>query len=419
VASVKILPRLVKVHQQFDAGRIENIPLHLGRRLASWASHGVDLSGREVAIAIGSRGITDILEIVTVLIDFLRDRGARPFLLPAMGSHGGATAEGQRAILEGYGLTREKLGVEIRSSMDVVEVGATRAGLSVYCDRVATEVDGLILVNRIHAHTDFEARYESGLVKMIAIGLGKRKGAQTIHRLGARGFREEMVHFAEVSIAHLPLLFGIGIVENAYNRTARLEVIDRDRIFEMEPPLLREAKRLQARILLDHLDVLVVGEMGKDISGTGMDTSVIGRRMIFGEPEPTSPRIKRIVVLSLSEKTHGNAVGIGLADICTRRLVERIDFESTYVNTITATSIERGKLPLQAETDREAIEIALDTCWVTDRRKAIMAVIRDTKSLETIRFSEVALPLLQGLDHVEVIGRPEEMQFDDNGTIVL
>ncbi len=411
-------PRLVEVHQRFDRTEVSDPGKRLTAQLEEWSSRGCDLQGKSVAVAAGSRGITGGVEIIRVLISFLKKEGARPFLIPAMGSHGGATGEGQEDILRRYGLTEDSLGIPVRSSMEVVEVGRAPTGLPVYCDAAAAAADGLIIVNRIKEHTDFEAKYESGLVKMMVIGLGKQKGAATLHNLGVRGFREEMARFAEVAIANTPLLFGIGIVENAFNRPAILEVVDRDSIFEREAMLLREAKRLSPGILVDELDVLVVEEMGKDISGTGMDANVIGRRLIFGEEEPASPRYTRIVVLSLSENSHGNAVGIGLADVCSRRLTDRIDLESTYINTITATSIERVKIPLTAETDREAIEIALKTCWVSEHENARMAVIRNTKALETVWFSEGMLPTLQGRDDLQITGPPTEMRFDEDDNLI-
>jgi hypothetical protein len=408
---------VVPVRQVFDARRIEDVRGHLERELAANLPAGHDLSGREIAITAGSRGLADIRTVLSTLIDFLRARGARPFLVPAMGSHGGATAEGQGTILEKYGLTTERLGVPVRSSMEVVEVGRSASGLPVYCDRHAAAADGVVAVNRIKDHTDFEGRFESGLVKILVIGLGKREGARTIHRLGVRGLREEIPRSAEVILSRLPVLFGVGIVENAYGRTARLEVIPAAEIMDREPPLLEEAKRLRPRLLVDELDVLVVEEMGKEISGTGLDCNVIGRRRIAGEPEPRSPRCSRVVALSLTPKSRGNAVGIGLADICTRRLVDAIDFDAMYVNTITATFVERGRIPMTMDTDREAIELALKTCWVTDPERVRMAIIRNTKALETIRLSEALLPALRERDDLRVEGTPEPLRFDESGRL--
>ena len=412
-------PRLVKVRQRFDTSHISDIETHLMNKLETWESAGTGLDGKEIAITAGSRGIADIRKILGVLISFLKSRNAKPFLVPAMGSHGGASESGQKKILEDFGITERALGVPVRNSMEVKRIGKTSTGLPVYCDRFAASAQGLILVNRIKDHTDFEGRFESGLTKMMVIGLGNHKGALTVHNLGIRGFKEELVHCAEVVLDSLPVLFGIGIIENAHNQTAILEVVESPRIFEREPVLLGEAKRLRPKLLLDDLDVLVVEAMGKDISGTGMDTNVIGRRLIFGEPEPVIPRIKRVVVLSLSDNSRGNAVGIGLADICTRRLINKIDFEASYINTITATYVERAKIPLTAETDRDAIEIALNTCWLPDSRKVKMAVIKNTKALDTVWLSEGTLPIIQERDDLQITGSPEEMKFDHRGILVL
>jgi len=416
---VSRFPKLARVEQRFDPKAIDDPGAHLLGALRAWDSGKIDLDGKEIAITAGSRGIADIRTIFQALLDFLVDRGARPFLVPAMGSHGGATAEGQRALLKSYGLDERTLGAPIRSSMETVEVGRTAEGLPVFCDRIAASAHGIVVVNRIKDHTDFEGKYESGLVKMMVIGLGKQQGALAIHRFGIRGFKEEMARCAEVVLSRVPILCGIGIVENAYGKPAIIEVIDRTRILEREPALLAAAKQLRPRLLLDELDVLVVCEMGKDISGTGMDTNVIGRRMIFGEREPDRPKIKRVAVLSLTDHSQGNAVGIGLADICTRRLVSKIDFLQTTVNTITATSIERVKIPLTADTDRDAIEIALNTCWVPDRRMVKLAAIRNTRSLDAIWLSEGILPAIQERTDIRVIDPPREMAFDPSGVFVM
>jgi hypothetical protein len=413
------LPKVIPFRQVFESGQIEDVEDCLHRNLVERIPPEIDLTGKEIAITAGSRGITDIHPILDGLIAFLKDRGASPFLVPAMGSHGGASARGQDEILENYGLTEERFGIPIRNSMEVVEIGRSSSGLHVYCDRSAAAAQGVFVVNRIKDHTDFEGTYESGLVKMLVIGLGKHEGALAIHRHGVRGLREEIPRSAEVFIQTLPLLFGVAIVENAYGRTAFLEVVEGLNILEREPFLLREAKRLRPRILVEELDLLVVEEMGKDISGTGLDCNVIGRRHIFGEREPETPRYKRVVVLSLTEKSRGNAVGIGLADVCSRRLVDRIDFETMYINTITATYVERGKIPITAPTDRDAIEIGLKTCWVPDRDRVRMAIIRNTRRLDTVWFSEEMRPMLSDRDDLRVSGPPTELRFDSTGRLIL
>jgi hypothetical protein len=410
---------LIKVQQVFNHDYIDDIDVHLQNELEMWSSAGFDFTGKEIAITAGSRGIADIRKILTSLISFLKSREAKPFLVPAMGSHGGATDKGQAKILDKFGITEKTMGVPIYSSMEVVELGKTTTGVPVYCDKHAASAQGIIVVNRIKDHTDYESRHESGLVKMLVIGLGKHKGALTIHRHGIKGLKEEIPRYAEVTLNTLPVLFGVGIVENAYGRTAALKVINGSEILEKETELLAVAKDLRPKILVEELDVLVVQEMGKDISGTCMDANVIGRRLIFGELEPESPRYKRVVVLSLTENSGGNAVGIGLADICTRRLMDSIDYNATYINTITATSIERVKIPLTADTDKDAIDIALNTCWVADQQKARMAIIKNTKELETVWFTETMLPRLEAREDIRVIEEPAEMQFSWKGNLIL
>ncbi|MCC7353294.1 MAG: DUF2088 domain-containing protein, partial [Anaerolineae bacterium] len=349
--------------------------------------------GSRVAITAGSRGINNISLVLRTVVDEARARGLAPFLVPAMGSHGGATAQGQLALLAELGVTPERIGAPIHATMDVVELGQTEDGVPVYLDAYAVQADGIIVVNRVKPHTSFIGAVESGLHKMIAIGLGKERAAATLHGYGLRGLREFIPRVARVTLARAPILLGIAILEDGYDQTAEVVGLAPPEIPAREPELLARAREMRARLPFDECDLLIVEQMGKEISGTGMDTAVIGRLYIRGEPDFPAPRIGWLAVLGLTPASHGNATGVGLADIITRRLYESIDYATTYKNVAISGFLERGKIPLVAETQRAAIDLALR---LTGREPRV-ARIRDTLHLERI---QVSAALLQaGPDH--------------------
>lgn len=381
---------MFKVQQRFRAEKLGDVAVALRSELTS---SGVVLKrGSRIAIAVGSRGITNLPLIVGEIVAWVRARGGEPFIVPAMGSHGGATAEGQRKILESYGIAA----APIVSSMEVA-----RLGLDAFMDREAFQSDGVILINRIKPHTSFQGVHESGLMKMIAIGLAKDAGARAIHRFGVEGLRELMPRVARTILASGKILLGIAIVENAYDETMVVRAIPAARIPDEEPALLQLARRNMPSLPVTELDVLVVDQIGKDISGTGMDTSVIGRLRIAGQPEPTSPRIKRIVVRDLSAGSGGSAYGIGLADVTTRRLADKTDWQVTNANVQASGFTERGKLPHVAETDEAALEFALRGL-APDMARIVR--IRNTLHLETMLVAESVLEELQGRDQINVVG---------------
>lgn len=394
-------PPLATIRQSLPAERLDDVAGEVRSRLAGC---GVSVrAGWRIAIAVGSRGIADLAALVREVVGWVRSQGADPFIIPAMGSHGGGTAEGQTRILAGYGITEADVGAPIVSSMEVVALPQGDAEVPVYFDKAAREADGTIIVNRVKPHTSFHARYESGLMKMLAIGLGKHAQALAIHQLGVRGLREVMPRVAEQALRHANVILGIAVVENARDETLLVRAIAADRIAAEEPALLETARAQLPRLPVAELDVLIVDEMGKNISGLGMDTNVIGRLRIPGEPEPTSPRIRIIIARDLTAESHGNAIGMGLADIITRRLFSKIDFAATYENASTSTFLERAKVPMIAETDRQALDWAARACHAADPTGLRIIRIRNTLRLDTLQVSPVVLDDLAGRPDIELL----------------
>ncbi len=409
------LPSLTRIRQRFDDTRIPDVEAEVRHQLAGC---GVTVRpGASIAIATGSRGIAGIAAIIRCVVEWVKGQGGVPFIVPAMGSHGRATAEGQRSLIESYGVTEAFCGAPIRSSMEVVELPAAGAGVPVYFDRNASRADGVIVVNRVKPHTSFHGTYESGLAKMVSIGLGKHAQALAIHDLGVAGLREVMPRVARAILATGRILLGVAIVENACDQAMCIRAIPAGRILDEEPPLLDLARRHMPRLPVDDIDILIVDEIGKDISGVGMDTNVIGRLRIAGQPEPLLPRIRAIFVRDLSPGTHGNALGIGLADVTTRRLFQKIDFAATYENVVTTTFLERGKIPILAETDRQGLQIALRGCGLTSARDARIVRIRNTLRLEELLVSPAVLEALRDREGIE-IGPRMEQAFDSSGNLL-
>jgi hypothetical protein len=412
------LPEFHLLEQAWPADRVEDIRAVVAEGARAAGLPARVQPGMSIAITAGSRGISDKPAVLRALVDEVRALGARPFLFPAMGSHGGATAEGQVELLRDLGISEASMGAPIRSSMAVVEIGRTRSGLPVYLDEQAAGADGIIAVNRIKKHTDFGGEFGSGLMKMLAIGMGKQAQALAIHQHGAPGLRHHIPEVAEVVIARAKLLLGVAIVENAYGRAHTIACLPPARIPAGEREMFALAGGLAARLPVEALDVLIVEELGKEISGTGMDTHVIGRIRIAGEPEPASPRIATVVVLDVTDASHGNAVGIGLADVTTTRLVGRIDRDALYANVITSHFYERGKLPLAMAGDREAVETALHLHRRRPPEEVRVAWIKNTASLDRILVSAALLPELRGRPGAAVEPVAQAMTFDAAGRLV-
>jgi len=411
-------PEMFRIRQVFDAPKILDIEGALDRELELIQMRSLLKEGARIAITAGSRGVANMDLILRRLVRVLKENSAKPFLIPTMGSHGGGTAEGQIEVLKSLNITEESIGAPIISSMDVVEIGRSRFGFSVMVDRHAAQADGIVVLNRIKPHTEFEGPIESGLMKMMAIGMGKHRGCLEVHKQTVNfGYREVIPEIGGVILKKLPVLFGLGIVENIYDETAIIRAVPSSRFLSEEKNLLAEAKRLMARLPFDKIDVLVVDKMGKNISGAGMDTNVIGRIMFIGEKEPEHPKITRVVVLDLTEESHGNAVGIGLADYATRRLVNKVDHEVTAINCITAMSPEKGRIPIVLKTDKEAVEAALNTIGAVEPDKARVIHIKSTLEIGELEVSSAFMEEVEKREELKLIEESGPLSFDSEGTL--
>ncbi|HVC34187.1 MAG TPA: DUF2088 domain-containing protein [Chloroflexota bacterium] len=373
--------------------------------------------GQRIAIGVGSRGVANIARIARATAEAVRRVGGEPFVVPAMGSHGGATAEGQVAVLESLGVTEAFIRCPIRSSMDVVQIGSTDDGMPVYLDRNAAGAAGIIVINRVKKHTDFHGDLESGLMKLLCIGFGKKAQADLVHAYGAPGLKKYVPLVARVTLARAPILLGVATLENGYEQTAEVATFDPGEIEAGEKRLLRKNKRTYPGLPFREIDLLVVDRIGKEISGTGMDTNVIGRTRIPGEPEPTRPRIRTIVALSLTEASHGNAVGLGLADLISRRLRDQLDDDATAINVITSGFLDRGKVPVTLPDDRTAVETALLRLPPESRRRPRIVRVQDTLHVAEFDVSEALLEDAAGIPDLTVIGPPRPLSFDASNTI--
>jgi hypothetical protein len=406
------LPRMAPVRQLFDGTEEKDVA---GAVLAEIAKPGIAeriRPGMTVAVGVGSRGLAELPTLVRATVEGLRARGAEPFIVPAMGSHGGATDEGQAALLAKLGVTAESVGCPIRSSMGTVELGRLPNSLPILMDRLAMEADGIVVINRVKPHTSFSGEIESGLAKMITIGLGKQQGAESCHAQGFGMMAENVVEMARIKLDIAPILFGIATVENAYDRIRHTEAVPAEEILAREPELLRMAKANMPRVLFNPLDVLVVDLIGKEFSGTGADPNITGR--------PGTPYLKteldvgRLVYLALSPKSGGNATGMGLCDVTTRALFDGIDFAATYANHLTSTVLTGAKVPMMMDSDRRAVQAAIKTCNAPDMGRLRVVRIPNTLHLGTILVSEALLDEAQAHPQIEVLGPVEEWPFDEN-----
>ncbi len=376
--------------------------------------------GERVAITAGSRGIANMAAIVRACGVAIRAAGGDPFVMPAMGSHGGATAEGQVEMLAGYGITEAAMGMPVVSSMEVRQIGQLAGGTPVYMSVTALEADRILVVNRVKPHTDFRAPIESGLAKICAIGMGKQKGAQTIHSNGTRGLAELMPQVARSMIETTgKIVGGLAILENAYDHTADLVWVEPDGIAaSTEVELQRRAKALMPSLPFDDIDVLVVDEMGKNVSGAGMDPNILGRMLVPGVPEFERPRVTAVVVLDLTDESHGNAVGLGLADFTTERVVAKVDWQATYVNGYTSGTggLMRGRLPMAFPTDRAAIATAMRMSGRPDPAQVRVVRIKNTLMAAFPQISANLLPEAAAA-RLEVLGEARPLSFDGDGRL--
>jgi hypothetical protein len=418
--AVMQFPRLLPIRQNFPERKLAGIREETARQLsASGIGSGLE-PGSRIAIGVGSRGISNIAAITGAAVAWWRERGMEPFLFPAMGSHGAATAEGQTQVLAQYGITEQTMGCPILSSLEVVSLGRTADGIEALMDANAYRSDGVMLINRVKWHTSFEGRLESGIFKMMAIGLGRFAGAQRYHskayRLGLEGV---IVSAGRHILASGKVLGGIAVLEDAHHNTWQVEAIPAARLEEREMELLAQVKAEMPRILASEVDVLIVDEMGKEISGTGMDTKVVNRnRDGQYNPWPYAPRINRIFVRDLSAHTYGNAIGLGMVDMAPDRFLEKVDWTPTYVNALTAGALAVVHTPIHFPTDRECLERLAGSVGKEDLSEVTFAWIRNTLSLGVIQVSENLWETLAGHPLASPAGEPAPMQFDRQGNLV-
>ena len=411
--AVETVPPLARIRQRLSPEHLADVPGAIRAGLAALGDIPAIRPGARIALTGGSRGIADIVPILRTLVEELQSRGAIPFLIPAMGSHGGATAEGQIEMMAGYGMTETALGCPVDATMDVVQLGTTADGIPVFYDRMAREADGVIVVNRVKAHTAFRGAVESGIAKMIAVGMGKRHGAEALH---SAGLGTHVVEAAEVTLRDANIIAAVHIVENAYEQVHTIRVTRPDQIIATDRELLTLANTLLPRVPFDRLDVLIIDTMGKNISGTGMDPNIIGMWRRFGGPRV--PDFTRIVILSLTPETHGNAMGIGFADFTTRRVFDQIDHHALMMNAITAEAINAAKIPIIREHDVDAIEWAVRSALRGVAREPRIARIHSTLHLDTLAVSPALLEEVRANPSLEVMGDPEPLRADASGRLV-
>jgi hypothetical protein len=410
------IPRMVKVRQEFERPLLTDVIGELKQKLQAKNVLARIKPGQKIAIACGSRGISNMPAIVKAIVEEVKKIGADPFLFPAMGSHGGATAEGQKNMLIGMGYTEEYIGAPIKATMETVQVGVSENGFPVFYDKNAFEADGTIIANRIKPHVAFRGPVESGLMKMITIGVGKQKGADICHELGFGEMAVNIPAMAKVSLAKGNILFGVGVLENPYHETCRLEVLANEEIAAEEPALQAEAKRLAPRIHFDKLDVVIIDEIGKDISGTGFDTNVVGRYhtpYISGGPE-----VKRIAVLDVTDVSHGNANGLGIVDFTTKRAFDKFSFNDTYPNSLTSTVPLSVKIPMVLKSDKQAIQACIKTSNRLDKENVTILRMKNTNHLDELEISENLAEYAGKHPYLKVSGDPYALPFDANGNLL-
>ncbi|MTJ83207.1 MAG: DUF2088 domain-containing protein [Telmatospirillum sp.] len=406
-------PEMVTIRQTYDPQKIEDLGAHIRRELETRIPDRAGFKGKRLCLTVGSRGIPHLALMVKTICDVVKEWGARPFIVPAMGSHGGASAAGQTEMLAGYGVTEDAIGVPILSSMEVVQYGTLPDGKPLYCDKNAWESDGIIVFNKVKPHTDFRGRHESGIAKMIAIGLAKHKGASVFHMKGFASFPEIVPQAVETFLKVAPVAFAIGLVQNAYDEICTIEACPRDKILETDARLLEIAKEKIANFKFKSCDVLIIDEIGKNISGNGHDPNVVGRNNSGDFPEVFS--VQRVFIRGLTEETHHNGCGLSGADITTGRCLNGVDWVSTWTNVVTANRLNGGRIPVYVNTDREALQFAIKTCDNIDSSRPRVVRIKNTLCMTEI---EVSVPLyeeIKDLDGIELVKGPHDIAFDPQG----
>ena len=411
------IPKMIKIRQKFSYQRIER------ENIEDCISMGINKKqlskkikpGMRICITAGSRGISNIDVILGTAVKYCKERGAKPFIVPAMGSHGGATAEGQREVLSSLNITEQTMGCPILATMDTVLIGHTEDGKEVYIDKYAAEADGIIVINRVKAHTAFRGPYESGIMKMMTIGLGKQHGAEVCHSAGINRMAQYIPSFGKTILKNAPVMFAVAITENAFDETYKISVLTPDEVISEEPYLLKEAISLMPRIYFDSCDVLIVDEIGKNISGDGMDPNITGT---FPTPDVKGGiQAQRRGILSLTEETHGNGNGVGTADVISKRLYNALDLSKTYPNVLTPTLLNLAKVPIIVENDEEVFKLCIRSCCGVDKNKIRVVRIKNTLNLEYIYISEAMVEEAKKNPNIEIVGEAEELKFNERGNL--
>jgi hypothetical protein len=411
------IPALTLVKQIAKQPEVKDVA---GETLLQWKNSGLQQKikpGAHVAIGVGSRGIANLAAILKATIEYFKGIGAKPFIVSAMGSHGGANAQGQRELLGEYGISEENLGVTVKTDMDSVVIGKNSWNEPVYWDKNALAADAVVTISRIKPHTDFRGRFESGIAKMLVIGLGKREGASQHHRWGFKGLRDMLPETAKVILEKTNFLGGLAVLENAHEQTAKLEFVSTQNLMEVEPKLLDEARQLLGKLPFHDIDLLVVGEIGKNYSGAGIDPNVVGRLLIEGQNDFETPKIIRMCALDLSPESHGNGTGVGIADLTTDKLLASIDPVPFRMNNLTACFLWRSKLPIAFPSDKECIQTGLETCWQPDLNAIRMVVVPNSLELAELYVSAPLLEEVRKNKDLAISGDSFELQFDDKGNL--
>ena len=410
------IPHMATISQQLESAKVEYIEAHIQREIEKADIAETLQPGMKIAITVGSRGIGSITGIISSIVRAVKQHGGEPFIVPAMGSHGGASAAGQRELVESLGVREDTVGAPIRATMDTVVVGKTAAGQEVHVDAYAAAADGIIVAGKVQLHPSFRGEYESGLMKMMAIGLGKQRGAQICHAEGFGKMAEYVPAFGKVVLEKAPVLFGMAIVENGLHEPYLIEAIPSNRIAEREPQLLELSTELMARIPFEQIDVLIVDRIGKNISGDGMDPNVTGSCATpFGGG---GPDVNRYVVLDITDESHGNGLGIGMSDFSTKRVFDKLDFDMMYPNSLTSTVPGPSRLPMVMHDDCTAIKAAIHTANVPDAKDLRIVRITDSAHLSRIMVSAALLPATREQSGLEIVEQPRDLEFDENGVLI-
>jgi hypothetical protein len=410
---------LRRVSQVFENKKIDNISERIIQELGKINFKKKIKPGMQIGITVGSRGIDNLTLIIKTVVQQIKKYGGSPYIIAAMGSHGGATVEGQLEILRSYGITEEKMGVPVKATIEVVKLGKLENGLPVYFNKIANSFDGLIIINRIKVHTSFKSDIESGLCKMLAVGLGNHKGATLVHSLGVKGLSDYMVKFAEVILRKAPILCGIGILENGYEKTYKVTAANPEDFKKVDRKLLKECKRILPRLPVSDIDLLIIEQIGKNISGTGMDTNIVGGITEFPKGSFHPPKIKEIILLDLTPESHGNAHGVGLAVAITKKLYNKIDFQATYTNSIASGFLYKSRIPMIFTTEEEAFKNCLSVLGNLPGTKPRIIIIKNTLKLDEILVSEPIWEEIKERKNILPLSDWEELKFDNEGKLNL